>query len=69
MGNMKTRTEIVNLCIRKLSESKYLLLNYNLKSLETVCKLEEQNKATFFEIINLGWQLLNVIPIFSFLFD
>ena len=69
MGNMKTRTEIVNLCIRELFESKYLLLNYNLKSLETVCKLEEQNQATFFEIINLGWQLLNVIPIFSFLFD
>ena len=69
MGNMKTRTEIVNLCIRELFESKYLLLNYNLKSLETVRKLEEQNEATFFEIINLGWQLLNVIPIFSFLFD
>ena len=66
---MKTRTEIVNLCIRELFESKYLLLNYNLKSLETVRKLEEQNEATFFEIINLGWQLLNVIPIFSFLFD
>ena len=54
MDNMKTRTEIVNLCIRELFESKYLLLNYNLKSLETVCKLEEQNEATFFEIINLG---------------